>query len=127
MKSSFHFCSVLFVFYEGIVTVWVTLLSAKVGERLSHAMQKPSLVAFEACASAHHWARTAQVHGHEVRLLPAISVAPFRQGHKTDQNDALAVAEAARRPNLKEAPLKSLEQQGLVSVKGKTIVVFGTR
>jgi len=62
------------------------------------------LMAFEACASAHHWARTAQAHGHKVRLLPAMSVSPFRQGHKTDQNDALAVAEAARRPNLKEAP-----------------------
>jgi|TARA_Y100000310_G_scaffold327633_1_gene394295 transposase len=61
--------------------------------------QKRSLVAFEACASAHFWARTAQNYQHEVRILPAISVAPFRQGHKTDENDALAVAEAAGRPN----------------------------
>ena len=38
---------------------------------------------------------------------------PFRQGHKTDSNDALAVAEAARRPNIKEAPVKTVEQQGL--------------
>lgn len=79
--------------------------------------QKPSLMAFEACASAHHWARTAKAHGHKVRLLPAISVAPFRQGHKTDQNDALAVAEAAGRPNLKEAPLKSLDQQALQAIQ----------
>ena len=92
-----------------------SLTRKKFGEFL--ATQKPSLVAFEACASAHHWARTAQAHGHEVRLLPAISVAPFRQGHKTDQNDALAVAEAAGRPNLKEAPLKSLEQQALQSIQ----------
>jgi len=28
--------------------------------------QKLNLVAFEACAMAHHWARTAQRHGHEV-------------------------------------------------------------
>ena len=81
------------------------------------ATQKPSLIAFEACASAHHWARTAKSHGHEVRLLPAVSVAPFRQGHKTDQNDALAVAEAARRPNLKEAPLKSVEHQALQAIQ----------
>jgi transposase len=81
------------------------------------ATQKRSLVAVEACASAHHWARTAQAHGHEVRLLPAISVSPFRQGHKTDQNDALAVAEAAVRPNLKQAPLKSLEQQALQAMQ----------
>ncbi len=81
------------------------------------AKQKPSLVAFEACASAHYWARRAQEQGHRVRLLPAISVAPFRQGHKTDQNDALAVAEAAGRPNLKEAPLKSADQQALQAIQ----------
>jgi transposase len=44
-------------------------------------------------------------------------VAPFRQGHKTDSNDALAVAEAARRPNIKEAPMKSVEQQGLQAIQ----------
>jgi transposase len=81
------------------------------------AKQKRSLVAFEACATAHHWARVAERHGHEVKILPARSVAPFRQGHKTDSNDALAVAEAARRPNVKEAPLKSVEQQGLQAVQ----------
>ena len=32
---------------------------------------------------------------------------PFRQGHKTDKNDALAVAEAANRPDIKEAPYKN--------------------
>jgi transposase len=41
--------------------------------------QKPSLVAFESCASAHYWARTAQRHGHEARIIPAKAVAPFRQ------------------------------------------------
>ena len=79
--------------------------------------QTVSLVAFEACATAHHWARIAKEAGHTVRILPAVSVAPFRQGHKTDQNDALAVAEAAVRPHIKEAPLKSLEQQGLQAIQ----------
>jgi transposase len=74
--------------------------------------QKPSLVAFESCATAHYWARAAQRYGHAVRIIPAKFVAPFRQGHKTDSNDALAVAEAARWPNIKEAPLKTVEQQG---------------
>ena len=69
--------------------------------------QGRSLVAFEACASAHHWARAAKRHGHSVRIIPAKAVAPFRQGHKTDSNDALAVAEAARRPNIKDAPMKT--------------------
>ena len=79
--------------------------------------QSPSLVAFEACASAHYWARAAKRHGHEARIIPAKAVAPFRQGHKTDCNDALAVAEAARRPNIKDAPMKTVEQQGLQSIQ----------
>jgi len=78
--------------------------------------QKPSLVAFESCATAHYWARAAERHGHETRIIPAKAVAPFRQGHKTDSNDALAVAEAARRPNIKEAPMKTVEQQGLQAI-----------
>ena len=79
--------------------------------------QIPSLVAFEACASAHYWARTAVRLGHEVKIIPAKAVAPFRQGHKTDSNDALAVAEAARRPKIKVAPMKSVEQQGLQAIQ----------
>jgi transposase len=79
--------------------------------------QKTSLVAFEACATAHYWARVAKRHGHQVKIIPARAVLPFRQGHKTDPNDALAVAEAAVRPKIMEAPLKNLEQQGLQAVQ----------
>jgi len=78
--------------------------------------QKPSLVAFEACATSHYWARAAQRHGHVARIIPAKFVAPLRQGHKTDSNDALAVAEAVHRPNMKEAPMKTIEQQGLQAI-----------
>ena len=76
-----------------------------------------SLVAFEACATAHYWARVAQRHGHEVKIIPARAVTPYRQGHKMDENDALAVAEAASRPKVKEAPLKTIEQQGLQAIQ----------
>jgi transposase len=79
--------------------------------------QRPSLVAFEACATSHYWARVAQRLGHEVKIIPAKAVFPFRQGHKTDENDALAVAEAARRPNVKLAPLKTVEQQGMQAIQ----------
>jgi transposase len=79
--------------------------------------QKASLVAFEACATSHYWARVAQRQGHEVKIIPARAVFPFRQGHKTDPNDALAVAEAAVRPKVQEAPLKTIEQQGLQAVQ----------
>ena len=89
--------------------------------------QKPSLVAFEACASAHHWARVAASHGHQVKIIPAIAVAPFRQGHKTDKNDALAVAEAAQRPNIKLAPMKSLDQQAMQSIQRSRELVIQER
>ena len=79
--------------------------------------QRTSLVAFEACATSHYWARVAQRHGHKTKIIPAKVVAPFRQGHKTDENDALAVAEAASRPNVKVAPLKSAEQQGMQAIQ----------
>jgi transposase len=79
--------------------------------------QRPSLVAFEACATSHYWARVAQRHGHQVKIIPAKAVFPFRQGHKTDANDALAVAEAASRPNVKLAPLKTVKQQGMQAIQ----------
>ena len=81
------------------------------------ATQKASLVAFEACATAHYWSRVARSFGHDTKILPALSVAPFRQGHKTDVNDALAVAEAANRPNLKEAPYKTIDQQTVQAIQ----------
>lgn len=89
--------------------------------------QRRSLVAFEACATAHHWARVAQRHGHGVKIIPAKAVTPYRQGHKTDENDALAVAEAASRPSVKEAPLKTIEQQGLQAVQRSRELLVRTR
>ena len=81
------------------------------------ARQRPCLVAFEACSTAHYWARVASGNGHQVKIIPAKAIVPFRQGHKTDENDALAVAEAARRPNVKQAPLKTVEQQGMQAIQ----------
>lgn len=81
------------------------------------AKQNPSLVAFEACATAHYWARVAKRHGHNIKIIPAKAITAFRQGHKTDENDALAVAEAARRPNIKEAPYKTISQQSMQAIQ----------
>lgn len=91
------------------------------------AKQKPGLVAFEACATAHHWARMATTHGHQVKIIPAMAVAPFRQGHKTDKNDALAVAEAANRPNIKIAPMKSIEHQAVQSIQRSRELIIQER
>jgi transposase len=41
-------------------------------------------------------------------LIPAQHVTPFVRGNKSDDNDA--IGEAARRPNLKPVPIKTIEQ-----------------
>lgn len=81
------------------------------------ARQAPALVAMEACAMAHHWGRRAQAQGHQVRLIPPPRVTPYRQGHKTDGNDALAIGIASQQAQLKTVGVKSLEQQGLQTTK----------
>jgi transposase len=59
----------------------------------------------------------AQRHGHDVKIISAKAVAPYRQGHKTDANDALAVAEAASRPSVQAAPLKTVGPQGWQAIR----------
>lgn len=73
------------------------------------AKQKPSLVAMEACGSAHFWAKKARALEHNVMLIPPRFAKKFVQGHKTDYNDALAIAVAARQPNVKPVAVKSDE------------------
>jgi len=70
----------------------------------------PSTVVMEACGSSHSWCWFAEAHGHEAVLLPTHHVTPYRQGHKTDANDTLAILEAAQRPHRKEAVKKTPEQ-----------------
>jgi len=81
------------------------------------ANQPPALVAMEACGGAHHWGRMAQLAGHSVMLIPPRWVTPYRQGQKTDGNDALAIGIAAQQANLKTVGVKSLEQQSVQSDK----------
>lgn len=74
----------------------------------------PSLIAMEACGSANFWARKFIGMGHRVRLVPPQHVKAFVKGHnKNDANDALAICEAALRPQLHEVPVKTVEQQDM--------------
>jgi len=73
-------------------------------------------VVMEACYSSHYWARLFRDMGHSVRLLPAQHVAPFVQGNKSDHNDVVAIAEASRRPNINEVPIKTVAQQEIQSL-----------
>ena len=80
------------------------------------AAQRPCVVAMEACASAHYWAREIGKLGHHVRLIPPAYVKPFIKRQKSDVADAEAICEAAQRPSMRFVPVKSEEQQanGLV-------------
>jgi transposase len=75
------------------------------------AEQSPCLVAMEACASAHHWAREMARNGHEVRLIAPHYVKPFVKRQKNDAADAEAIVEAALRPTMRFVDPKSADQQ----------------
>lgn len=81
------------------------------------AKQPRALVAMEACSGAHYWGRKAQEFGHEVRVLPPKVVQAYRQGHKTDDKDALAIGVAVRQPNVKTTGVKTVDQQSVQSDK----------
>ncbi|SFN72046.1 IS110 family transposase [Dokdonella immobilis] len=72
-----------------------------------------TVMAMEACSSAHHWGRVCRGYGLEPRLMAAQFVKPFRKsaGSKNDRNDAEAIATAARQGNMRFVPLKSVDQQ----------------
>ena len=76
----------------------------------------PCLVALEACGSAHYWARLLQDQGHEVRLISPQYVKPFVKTNKNDAADAEAICEAAQRPTMRFAPIKSVDQQAILVV-----------
>jgi transposase len=82
--------------------------------------QPPCLVAMEACASSHHWAREIAALGHETRLIPPAYVKPFVKRQKNDMADAEAICEAAQRPTMRFVTPKSAEAQAAG-------VVFRTR
>lgn len=73
--------------------------------------QPACTVALEACGGAHHWARQLQGMGHDVRLIPPAYVKPFVKRNKNDAIDAEAICEAAQRPSMRYAAIKTEEQQ----------------
>ena len=75
------------------------------------AAQARCVVAMEACAGAHYWAREIAKLGHHVRLIAPIYVKPFIKRQKSDAADAEAICEAAQRPSMRFVPVKTEEQQ----------------
>jgi transposase len=76
----------------------------------------PCVIGMEACASAHYWARTLLRFGHTVRLIAPQFVKPYVKTNKNDAADAEAICEAVGRPNMRFVPVKSIEQQAILSV-----------
>jgi transposase len=70
-------------------------------------------IAMEACGSAHYHARRLSSQGHDVVLLPAQYVRAYVRRNKTDAADAAALIEAARCPDIRPVPIKSVDQQAL--------------
>jgi transposase len=70
----------------------------------------------EASCGAHYWARELSKLGHEAKLMPASYVKAYVKRGKTDAADAEAICEAATRPTMRFVPVKSVEQQAVLSV-----------
>jgi len=84
------------------------------------AKQPRCVVAMEACAGAHYWAREIGALGHQTKLIPPAYVKPFVKRQKNDMADAEAICEAAQRPTMRFVPPKSAEPQAAA-------VIFRTR
>src|SRR5438477_5835730 len=76
----------------------------------------PCLIGMEACTGAHEWARKFAACGHRVGIMMARFVAAYRKSSKNDGNDAEAICEAVARPNMRFVPVKSAEQQAILSL-----------
>jgi transposase len=103
---------------------WVDVHTGEIGEKTMSRTKfeefmrsrEASRVVLEAGGSAHYWGRWLAGKGHEVRLIAAQHVRPFVRTNKTDEADARAVWEAARRPGMKWVPVKSEASQAVLSL-----------
>ena len=88
-------------------------------------------MAMETCTGSNWWCRQLLAHVHDARLIPAAYVKPFVKSQKNDARDAEAICEAAQRPNMRFAPLKSEEALAVLKlhrgrhrlIKQRTMVV----
>lgn len=84
----------------------------------------PCLIGVEACATAHHWARTLIAMGHNVRIMPPSYVKGYVKRGKSDAIDAEAICEAVQRPTMRFVPVKTVEQQSvLMAHRTRSLIV----
>lgn len=76
----------------------------------------PCLIGMEACSGAHYWGRELKKLGHRIGIMAPKFVAAYRKSGKNDTNDAEAICEAVARPGMRCVPVKSAEQQAILSL-----------
>jgi transposase len=91
-------------------------MMSECGDPAFFANLTPCKIGMEACGSANYWARKLMAMGHEVVLIPPQYVKPFVKRNKNDAADAEAICEAVIRPNMPSVPVKSVEQQAILSL-----------
>jgi transposase len=72
-----------------------------------------TIVAMEACATAHFWAREIGSLGHDVRMIAPQYARAYVKTNKNDAADAEAICEAALRPTMRFVRPKSPDQQAM--------------
>ena len=78
---------------------------------LAYTANLPScLIGLEACAGSHFLGAALREQGHQVRLIPAQFVKPYRKTNKNDFIDAEAIAEAVTKQNMRFVQIKTQEQ-----------------
>jgi len=75
-----------------------------------------AIIAMEACSGSNYWGRELKALRRDVRLIPPQHVKPFVKGNKNDRNDAFAITEAARRPNLHCVEPRTIAETELIQV-----------
>jgi len=88
---------------------------------------EPCLIGLEACGTAHHWGRELTRLGHTVRLIPPVYVKAYVKRQKNDSADAAAICEAVTRPSMRFVPIKTAEQQAILSVHRTRDLLIGQR
>ena len=82
------------------------------GQVLAFLSEQPHcIVAMEACATAHDWAREIGKIGHTTKLIPPQYVKPYVKRQKNDSADAEAITEAVSRRNMRFVEVKTEDQQ----------------
>ena len=92
-------------------------------------------VAMDTCTGTKWWCRQLKEQGHDARLIPAKFVKPFVKSQKNDALDVEAICEAAQRPNMRYAPLKSEDASAVLTlhrtrqrlVKRRTMTINAVR